>query len=538
MSAAPAAGAGPAADLARSTLGMTALTAVSRLTGFVRVLVVAGVLGTTYLGNTYQSANTIPNLLFELMAAGILQAVLIPTLVGMLDRGDRDEAQRVTQSVLGLAATGLAVVAAVGALTAPWLMRLLVSGVADPAIRDQQVRLGTLLLWLFLPQVVLYAAGMVATGVLNASGRFALPVFAPAVNNVVVTASYGLFWWMRGGAAPSLDLTGPQVLVLGGGTTLGVLAFCAVPVVAVVRSGFSLRPRFDHRHPEVRRVARLGVWAAVLVAGTQVLMAVVLVLANRVEGGVVAYQVAFTFFLLPHALFALPVLTALFPTLSRHSRAEEDHAFLTAVGSGIQAIAYLVLPASAFFVVLARPLADAFLFGEITGEGARQVAGAVAAFGPGLVGYGVFLFLARAFYARGDTRTPALVGAAVVAGGGLAMVVGAHLAPLRQVVPVLAGTHSAAYLAGATAIFVLLRRRVPGRGARPVGPALVAGAGAALLAAAAMWLVAAAAPGAGRGGALLSLTLAGAAGLVTYVGGQAVLGRTTPAVVADLLRGR
>ncbi|MDQ1519174.1 MAG: putative peptidoglycan lipid flippase, partial [Actinomycetota bacterium] len=78
----------PASDLARSTATMTALTAVSRLTGFVRILVVAAVLGDTFLGNTYQSANTVPNLLFEVFAAGVLQAVLIPTLVELFDGGD------------------------------------------------------------------------------------------------------------------------------------------------------------------------------------------------------------------------------------------------------------------------------------------------------------------------------------------------------------------------------------------------------------------------------------------------------------------
>ncbi|HUF31855.1 MAG TPA: murein biosynthesis integral membrane protein MurJ [Acidimicrobiales bacterium] len=537
MTAAAAAGA-PSVDLARSTVAMTAITLLSRLTGFVRILVVAAVLGTTFLGNTYQSANTIPNLLFELFAAGVLQAVLIPSLVELLDQGDEAEAQHVTGSVLGLAGAGLAVLAGIGALAAPWVMRVLVSGVASPEVREAQIRLGTILLWFFLPQVVLYAAGMVATGVLNARGRFSLPVFAPAVNNVVVTASYGLFWYLRDGASPSLDLTGAQILVLGGGTTLGVLAFCAVPVIAVVRSGFSLRPRFDFRHPEVRRIARLGVWAAFLLAGTQVLMAVVLVLSNRVEGGVVAYQVAFTFFLLPHALFALPVLTALFPMLARHTSTGDDAAFSRAVGSGVRVIAYLVLPATAFFVAMAGPLSDAFLFGEITGDGARQVAGSVAAFAPGLLGYGAFLFLARAFYARGDTRTPALVGAAVVVGGAVMMVASFNLVPDDARVPALAGAHSVAYLAGSVAIFVLLRRRVPVGSPGPVVSSLAAGVASAALAGAAMVAAATVVEVGGRPGALLTLAFAGSVGLVVYVGAQAVVGRTPPRAVADMMRGR
>src|SRR3954468_1669181 len=115
-------------SFARSTASMTALTAVSRLTGFVRIVVVAAVLGTTFLGNTYQSANTVPNLLFELIAAGVLQAVLIPTLIDLAAHGEEDEAEHVARSVLGLAGAALAVLAGVGVLLAPFVMRLLVSG--------------------------------------------------------------------------------------------------------------------------------------------------------------------------------------------------------------------------------------------------------------------------------------------------------------------------------------------------------------------------------------------------------------------------
>ncbi len=122
---------------------------------------------------------------------------------------------------------------------------------------------------------------------------------------------------MRHGEQPSLHLTVPQILVLAGGTTLGVIVFCGLPVVAVIRSGFSLRPRFDRHHPAVRHIGRLGGWAAMQLATTQVLLIAILVLSNRVTGGEIAYEAAFRFFLLPHALLTLPILTALFPALSQ-----------------------------------------------------------------------------------------------------------------------------------------------------------------------------------------------------------------------------
>jgi putative peptidoglycan lipid II flippase len=510
---------------------MTVLTLVSRLTGLVRVLVVAAVLGTTFLGNTYQSANTVPNLLFELFAAGALQAVMIPAMVELFDRGEDEEAARVAGSLLGLALAALAVVAAGGMLAAPWVMRVLVAGVESPDVREAQIRLGTVLLWFFLPQLVLYAAGMVATGVLNARGRFAVPVAAPVANNVVVVASYGLFWLLLGGARPGLDLTPAQIAVLGLGTTLGVLALSALPVLAVVRSGFPLRPRLDHRHPQVRRILRRSGWAALFLASTQALLAVVLVLANGVEGGVVAYQVAFTIFLLPHAVFALPVLTALFPTLARRASAGDVPGYAHAVAAGVRAIAFLVLPAAAALAALAAPLSRVLLFGESEGAGAAVVAQAVVAFAPGLLGYGAFLFLARALYALGDTRTPSLVHLAVVAGAAVAMV-GVSAVTGADRVPGLAAAHSLAYLVGAVALAGRVRLRAPGTTTPSLARPVAGGVAAAVVAGAVMWLVQQPFHPAGRLGAVALLAGAGAAGVAVYLGAQALLGARPAAIVA------
>jgi len=513
-----------APSLARSTAGMTAFTALSRITGFARVVVVAAVLGTTFLGNTYQTANTVPNLLFELFAAGVLQAALIPTLVELLDTGRKEDAEHVAGSVLGLAAAGLAALACLGILAAPLLMRGLVAGVDDPAIREDQVRLGTVFLWFFLPQVVMYAAGMVATATLNAHDRFALPAFAPVVNNVVVTASYGIFWWLRDGQAPSLDLDALEVVVLAGGTTLGVIAFTLVPIVAAVRSGFSLRPRFDHRHPAVRRVGRLGFWAAAFLAMSQVLLGAVLVLANRVEGGVVAYQVGYTFFLLPHALFALPVLTALFPELSRRSHAGDADGFTASFGTGIRAITFFVLPSAAAFVVLAEPITEMVLFGETSGAGAEQVARVVVTLAPGIVGYGLFLYLTRAFAAFGDTRTPAIVHAVVTAVGVVLMVVGFAVAPAGWDVPGVAAGYSAAYVSGAIVLFVLVRAHVLAGGLRALTGPVAITVVAATVAAGGMAASRLVMDGGGRIADLAEVAVAGAVGAAVYFAVQAVLG--------------
>ena len=525
--------------VARSTLAMTLLTAASRATGLVRLLVMAAVLGTTFLGNTYESANTVPNLLFEIFAAGVLQAVLVPVLVASLDAGRRSEAERVAGSVLGLATAGLGLVALAGMVFAEQLMGLLVSGVDDPDTRAQQVRVGALFLRVFLPQVILYVAGLVATSILNAHGRFALPVFAPVMNNVVVTATYLVFHAMRGGLAPSLDLRPAEQVVLAGGTTLGVILFCAVPVVGAMRLGFSLRPRLDYRDPRVRALGRRGAWAALYLAMTQVLLIVLLVLANRVEGGVVAYRVAFTFFLLPHALFAIPVFTALFPRMAREAQTGSWDAYSRSMTQGLRVIALLVLPASATFIAAAGPITEVTLYGASAGAGTAQVARALVGFAPGLVGYGGFLLATRAFYAAGDTRSPALVNVGLVAVSGVAMIGVAEATAPRYMVAALGIVHSVSYIAGTAALLALLRRRVPFRTGGGFGrtalTALVGAVAASLMISGVERMIAGALTGGGRPGALLALIVAVAAGAVLYIGIQRVAGIRASAFL-DLVR--
>lgn len=524
-------------SLARSTAMQTVLVAVSRLTGFARVVVIAAVLGTTFLGNTYQSANTIPNIVFELFAAGALQAVLVPALVARFDRGEDRSAERLAGSVLGFTLLILGILAVVGALAAPWLMQALVSGVADGAVRDDQVALGAVFLVIFLPQVLIYDVGIVATAVLHARGRFALPAVAPAVNNLVVCAAYVTFAIMRRGKEPSLDLSAAEIAVLGGGTSFAVLAFCAIPVVGAWRTGFRFRPNLDRSDPDLAALARRGGWAAMYLGMTQIFLVVVLVLAQPIEGGVVAYQVGFTFFLLPHSLFAIPVLTTLFPTAARHAQAQDWTALGETVRRGTLAIALFVLPAAVALLVLADPLTQVALFGNVGAVGAAVTADAIVGFAPGLIGYAMFYFLTRMFYGLDDTRTPAVVHAVVVGVGVVAMIAVSTIVEGPDVVGALAWAHSLTYLLGALILIVLMRRRLAAHRV-PVAMfnVLARQAIAAAVAGAAMYgVVEAIGPG-GRGLAFVTVVVGGIVGLVVHLAIQSLLGGPRPQNVVELIR--
>ncbi|HKH03912.1 MAG TPA: lipid II flippase MurJ [Acidimicrobiales bacterium] len=515
--------------LARSTAVISAMTLLSRVTGFGRVFVLAAVVGATYLGNTYQAANSVPNLVFELFAAGALQAVLVPELIEVSARRGRAAGRRVAGLVLGglLAVFGVVVLA--GAALAPLVARVLFAG-ASGEVADDQAWLGTVFLWVFLPQVLFYAGGLVATAVLNSEDRFAVPAAAPILNNLVVMGAYLGFWWLRGGEEPTLDLSAAEVAVLAGGTTLGVVVFTSAPVIAAVRAGLLGRPTVTLRDPDVRRLAGKGAWAGAFLGLIQVLLIVALALGNSVEGGGTVYQLGFTYFLLPHALVAVPVLTALYPSMSRAFQGGDGGGYLALVRSGVEATWVLVLPAVVALAVLAEPIARVTLFGE-GASAVDAVAGTLVAFAPGLAPYGLFLLLTRATYARGDARRPTIVHL-LAAGVGIAgMALAAGLLDGDDRITGLAAAHSAAYLVAAVVLGRALARDVGGRAVgRLAGGRVVAGA---VLAAAASGAVMVAArlvgPDAGsRAGAVVQLVVGGGLGLAVYLAGLRLTGIGDP----------
>ncbi|HTO01170.1 MAG TPA: lipid II flippase MurJ, partial [Microthrixaceae bacterium] len=228
--------------VARSAAGMGVAAAVSRGFGAIRVLAIAAILGTTYLGNAFQSSNTVSNVLFELLAAGALSAVLVPTFVGLLDNSDKEGAESLASELLGLATLILGAIAILGVVAAPWLARILTSAVDDPSIAAAQRDLTTFLLWFFIPQVVLYGLGAIATAVLNAQRSFVVPAMAP-IGNTIVMVGFLLAFKYIAGSDPGLDLSLGEKLLLAAGGTLGVVAFVAIPTIAVIRGGFRLRLR-------------------------------------------------------------------------------------------------------------------------------------------------------------------------------------------------------------------------------------------------------------------------------------------------------
>ena len=481
----------------------------------------------TRLADAYNVANNIPNIVYELILGGILTSIFVPVFVHRMAERGREEAWRSAQAVMTVAAMALTLVMVVGILAAPWIVRLYTLRV-PPEARQAVQELATLFLRFFMPQIVLYGLGAVATGLLNANRRFAVPMFAPVLNNLVAIAAFLTFAALPvpdSALPPSPDnITFLQKVVLGAGTTAGVAAMTLALWPSLRRMGFRWRWRPDWSDPAVRSLVRLSGWAAFYVVMNQLGLLVVIVLAGSVPGGYTAYQAAFIFFQLPHAIFAVSIMTALLPSLAEAWARDDRRTFRAELARGIRGSAFVVVPAAAGYLVLAGPIVRLLLEHGVAGEAStRLVSGVLVFFAVGLFSFSAFLLFLRAFYAMRDTRTPALINVAAV---GLNVVLNLALFPILDVRG-LALAHAGAYTFAAVTAAVVLRRRLGGLEGRTVAQGLARVVVAAGLVAAAAWAAArgvAALLGTGSLGTQAVVVVAGVgAGLFVFLGAAAIL---------------
>ncbi|HKY16748.1 MAG TPA: lipid II flippase MurJ, partial [Microthrixaceae bacterium] len=297
--------------LTTDTATVAGWTVVSRATGFLRVVTIAAVLGPTYFGNTFQALNLLPNLTYELLAGGLISALLVPALVRRGVSGDRSEVARFASGFLGTALVLFGLVAIMLVLIGPLVLRMFGLGVRDQAALELQRNAGWLLLALVMPQLPLYGVVGTAAAVQNARGRFAFPAGAPVIENVGVVITL-LVSAIAFGTGRDLDeVSSSQVLVLGLGSTISVAVHAGVQWWGARRCGITLIPRAGWRDPEVRSLARLARPSLGIAALIGVRYLALVVVASSVRGGVVAFTMAINFFNLPIALGAKPVATAL-----------------------------------------------------------------------------------------------------------------------------------------------------------------------------------------------------------------------------------
>jgi putative peptidoglycan lipid II flippase len=490
-------------------------TIVSRGTGFVRNAAIAAVLGVEGVGGMFNLANTTPNIVYELLLGGILTSVLVPVLVRAA-KDDPDGGEVYAQRLLSLVVIVLTVASVLLVLFAPALVGLYASSTTSDADRELAVALARF----FLPQMLFYGAGAVMGAILNTRGRFGPPMWAPALNNLVVIANCALFLTLPGTTPLSSgSITDTQVLVLGIGTTLGIVAQTVALVPALRSAGFSFRLRTDFRGSGLGHVGRLAKWVVLYVAANQLAYVVVVRLATQnsiseTGRGYAAYVNAFVLWQLPHAVIGVSVITALLPRMSRAAADGRLEDMRAQLNRGLRLTAALLIPAAVGYLVLGRVLATV-VFGHLrtSVEQAQFIGVLLAVFAVGLVPFSAYQLQLRAFYALQDTRTPTLINLWVNVTLVAVDVPLFFALPERYRILGLAAGHAASFVVGLIICSRVLARRIGGLDhALVVRTAVRCLAAAALPALLAAVVVAALLAGLGDGvlGALAGLVVGGA----------------------------
>jgi putative peptidoglycan lipid II flippase len=476
----------------RNAAVMSVGTLLSRATGVIRVSVTLAAIGTLNpVSNAYFIANTTPNIVYELILGGILTSVFVPLLVDWAKRHGEDEGRIAGQRFLTFVLVVLSAVTIVAMIFAPWIMRLYLIGVTNPADHAAQLELGTFFLRWFLPQIVFYGIGAVAAGILTANRRFAAQMYAPVLNNIAVIATMAVFYAMHGNGHMTLAEVSPtERLILAAGTTLGVVAMTIALWPSLRAIGFRWRLRFDWRHETVRRLIHLARWVALYVVANQIAYFFIIVFNGRVNGGAYSiYSQAFIYFSLPHAIVAVSIFTALLPGLAGAWTDRNIASVRELFSQGLRDTEVAMIPAAAGYAVLAGPIVALLAsYGQMDPTSVDLMAKTLAAFAVGLPFFSAFQLLTRTFYAVHDARTPAVTNIAAAIVNLIADVVLAFGFGLGVVG--LALGFSASYVAGSAILFLLLRKRLNGADGRRIASSVLRTAAAAALTALAAWATA------------------------------------------------
>ncbi len=468
---------------------MAAGSLVSRGTGFLRNLMIGAALGNA-VGNVYTTAIFLPNQVYEFLLGGVLTSVLIPVLVRRR-KLDPDRGEAYAQRLLTLAVLTLAAAALLAVVSAPVLTAVYVSGenaTYKGLVND--------LSYLMLPMLFFTGLSALIAAVLNTRGHFAAPMWAPILNNLVVIGVFGLYIGIYG-AKPLLpgEMTPGRILLVGGGTLLGVAVQAAGLLPALRRVGFRWKWRFDFRALGLRELARLGAWMFCYVGVNQLGLFVVVNLLTRAAGGankgetkagLLIYNNVFLLLMMAHGIIAVSIITALMPRMSAAAGEGRFRDVTADLSRGTRMVTAVLAPVAVCYAVLAGPISVViFRYGAFTGENAVATSTVLLVAAAGLVPFAISQLFTFAFYALPDTKTPALVNIPVVALRvllqiGLFLGLSATFAAAGMMLG-----NAISYVAAAVISAILLRPRVGriglGEIMRTMGRVLVAALGAALV---------------------------------------------------------
>jgi putative peptidoglycan lipid II flippase len=462
---------GRASSLLKSSAVMAAGTLVSRVTGFLRTLVMAAAIGVGTLNDGYQVANTLPTMIYILVGGGALNAVFIPQLVRAM-KNDEDGGEAYANRLLTLVITGLAAITAICVVAAPLFIRMMSVPIAsDPVRLDVAVTFARYC----IPTMFFMGVHVVLGQILNARGKFGAMMWTPVLNNVVVIATFGAFIWAFGSfsdsGVSSTTITPQGARLLGIGTLLG-LTVQALSMVPYLRdAGFRMRLRFDWRGHGLGHAAKLAKWTFFFVLANQLGMIVVTQFATwagseaEKQGfqgtGITAFNYALLLWQMPQAIITVSVMTAVLPRISRAAADGDAAAVRDDISYGLRTSGVAIVPCAFAFLALGVPIATLLYAGS--GEnGALGIGFVLMAFGLGLIPFSIQYIVLRGFYAYEDTRTPFYNTVIVAACNAIGAAISFVVLPPRWAVVGMGASYGLAYAIGVGVAVRRLGRRLGG----------------------------------------------------------------------------
>ncbi|MEJ5918734.1 murein biosynthesis integral membrane protein MurJ [Corynebacterium sp. H78] len=442
-------------DVVRSTGSMAIATLISRITGFLRNALIGITLGPA-VASAFNTANTLPNLITEIVLGAVLTSLVVPVLV-RAEKEDPDRGAAFIRRLLTVSLSLLAFITVVTVIGAPILTRVTLD--ADGKVN---VPLSTAFAFLLLPQIIFYGVFSLLMAVLNTKGVFKPGAWAPVANNIIAIATLAVYWLIPGSISETSEgsLSDPHILLLGIGTTLGVVVQALIMIPPLRRAGIDLRPLWgiDDR---IKQFGSMGIAIVAYVAVSQLGYVITTRIASMADAAApTVYQQHWLLLQVPYGIIGVTLLTAIMPRLSRNAADGNDRAVVRDLSVGTRLTMLALIPIVVFFTIFGQPIAIAlFAYGNFDVETAKILGWTLSFSAFSLLPYAVVLLHLRVFYAREEAWTPTFI----ILGITFVKIVLSMAAPLvassgKVVVVLLGAANGFGFAAGAVIGYLLLRR--------------------------------------------------------------------------------
>ena len=399
-------------SIVKASSAMALGTIFSRITGLIRNLMLASVLGTALLGDTYNVGNTMPNILYNLLIGGALTAVFVPQIVRSLR--DSDGGAAFISKLYSSVVTVLFFLTLLGVLAAPWLVNIY----APEFNGRPEFNLTVAFMRYCLPQIFFLGVFMLLGQIANAKNKFGPMMWAPVLNNIIVIVLLGWFLLNRRDISVG-NISDSEVAWLGLGTTFGYLAQAAILLPVIKRAGIKLRLRFDWRNSGLGKSVKLAGWSFIYAVVSQLSYLVTVNLATSAgvkaaEAGIstgvgfTPYQNAYLIMILPHSVITVSIITALLPRLSNHVIDNQLSELKESLTSALKTVGVFTVPAALIFLAFG-PLIAKNLYFDLPTKDANYLGLVLSGLSLGLIPLSINLIIMRGLNAFENVKAQAQI---------------------------------------------------------------------------------------------------------------------------------